>query len=471
MLKYNTLEAVKDLPLDDVKYRGKTLDWISDSVKNMQSAMGEELSRSEAARIQVLQQSAAEKITKASVAIKTDVRQILIDGVKGRKSKGEISQAIFDRMTGANRDFQRIADTEIQNAANNSFLLDEVNSAEPGERIYFQRIERIDDNTCNFCKKMHGVIVLWSDHPLPSDKIDDPIADYAIWDGKDWDGKKEFIANGIFHPYCRGVWVRHNGAAVNALVAELHGNTVEFNNALAKAKNEYKKKGVQTPTDKTPGFNESVNQYYGPELGDEYREKYSLAFKQARMEFEKRGIEHPTGKTPGFRDRIQDIYQELLGKSLTWSGYKLQDRYGFAGLEISVENKKGSTRKGIDKDGHKWSCFMNFDYGYIRSSIGVDGDHVDVYIGPDESAENVYVVHQNDPITGKYDEDKVMLGFNSIKAAREAYLKQYDRPGFLGSIDTLPLEDFKKKVLSKKNHGKMVKSYTDRVREAQGGIL
>jgi hypothetical protein len=298
-----------------VKYRGKTLDWISDSVKNMQSAMGEELSRGEAARIQVLQQSAAEKITKASAAIKADVRQILIDGVKGRKSKGEISQAIFDRMTGANRDFQRIADTEIQNAANNSFLLDEVNSAEPGERVYFQRIERIDDNTCNFCKKMHGVIVLWSDHPLPSDKINDPIADYAIWDGKDWDGKKEFIANGIFHPYCRGVWVRHNGAAVNALVAELQGKTAEFNSALAKAKNEYKKKGVQTPSDKTPGFNESVNQYYGPELGDEYREKYSLAFKQARMEFEKRGIEYPTGKTPGFRDRIQDIYQELLGKS------------------------------------------------------------------------------------------------------------------------------------------------------------
>jgi hypothetical protein len=189
------------------------------------------------------------------------------------------------------------------------------------------------------------------------------------------------------------------------------------------------------------------------------------------MEFEKRGIESPTGKTPGFRDRIQDIYNELLGKSLTWSGHKLQDRYRFAGLDISVENKKGSTRKGVDKDGHKWSCYMNFDYGYIRGSVGVDDDHVDVYIGPDESAENVYVVHQNDPVTGKYDEDKVMLGFNSIKVARQAYLKQYDRPGFLGSIDTLPLEDFKKKVLSKKNHGKMVKSYADRVREALGGIL
>jgi hypothetical protein len=465
-----------------VKYRGKTLDWISDSVKNMQSAMGEELSRGEAARIQVIQQSAAEKITKASAAIKADVRQILIDGVKGRKSKGEISQAIFDRMTGANRDFQRIADTEIQNAANNSLLLDEVNSAEPGERVYFQRIERIDDNTCNFCKKMNGVIVLWSDHPLLSDKIDDPIASYAIWDGKDWDGKKEFVANGVFHPYCRGRWVRYNGAAVNALVAELQGKTKEFNEALAKTKAEFEKKGAQNPTDKTPGFTENVtqlyeNQYYGPELGDEYREKYSLAFKQARMEFEKRGIEHPTGKTPGFRDRIQDIYQELLGKSLTWSGYKLQDRYGFAGLEISVENKKGSTRKGMDKDGHKWRCRMHFDYGYVRGSEGVDGDHFDCYIGPNENVLYVYIVNQQDPVTKKFDEQKAMIGFNSMQEAKTAYLKQYDRPGFLRDIITMPLEEFREKVLSKRYHGKVIKavkelsnsmnkSYSERVKQA-----
>jgi hypothetical protein len=202
MLKYNTLDEVKTLPLDDIKYRGKTFDWISDSIKNMRTAMGDELSRSEMARIQVLQMSAASKITGVSEKLKSEIKQVLIDGIVARKGKGQISQDLFDKMTGRNRDFQMIADTEIQNAINNAALLDEVHNAKPGERVYFKRVEVIDDNTCKFCKKMHGVIVLWSDHPLPADKIEDPIASYAIWDGKNWDGKKEYVANGAFHPYC-----------------------------------------------------------------------------------------------------------------------------------------------------------------------------------------------------------------------------------------------------------------------------
>jgi hypothetical protein len=330
MLKYNTLEAVKELSLDDVKYRGKTIDWISDSVKNMRTVLGEELSRPEMARIQVLQMSAAEKITKASAAVKSDIRQILIDGVKCRKGKGQVSQAIFDRMTGANRDFQRIADTEIQNASNNSFLLDEVANSEPGEKVYFQRIERIDSNTCNFCKKMHGVVVLWSDHPLPDkDKIDDPIAKYAIWDGKDWDGKKEMVANGVFHPYCRGVWVRHNGSAVNALVAELQGKSKEFNAALEKTKQEYEDKGINNPNDKTPGFTEKLTKHYGPQPGKHNRKRYGQAFVQAKKEFEDNGIEYPTSRTPGFDKRVQEIYESFddVDKSLKSIGTNIKKSY------------------------------------------------------------------------------------------------------------------------------------------------
>jgi hypothetical protein len=156
---------------------------------------------------------------------------------------------------------------------------------------------------------------------------------------------------------------------------------------------------------------------------------------------------------------------ETYQKSLTWSGYELEDRYKFAGFNISVENKRGSTRRGTDKDGHEWHSKMYFDYGYIRGTEGVDGDHVDVYIGPDEEAPSVYIVHQNDPATGKYDEDKVMLGFSSLHDARTAYLRQYDRPGFLGKIDVMPIEEFREKVLSKQYHGKMVKSVSQRVME------
>jgi hypothetical protein len=176
-------------------------------------------------------------------------------------------------------------------------------------------------------------------------------------------------------------------------------------------------------------------------------------------------------KQPSVLSRVNKAFYgeeqiPILTKSLTWSGYKLQDRIKFAGFNISIENKKGSYRSGVDKDGHKWKIFMHNSYGYIRGTEGTDGDHIDVYVGPDEDATSVYIVHQNDPVTGRYDEDKVMLGFSSLYDARQAYLKQYDRPGFLGKITVMPIEEFREKVLSKKYHGKMVKSFSERVQEA-----
>lgn len=154
-----------------------------------------------------------------------------------------------------------------------------------------------------------------------------------------------------------------------------------------------------------------------------------------------------------------------LEKSLTWSGHKLQDRTSWNGLKISIENKKGSIRRGVDKDGHQWATKMHFDYGYIRGSEGTDGDHVDCYLGDNMDAKKVYIVHQNDPVTHKYDEDKCMLGFDTLEDAKKAYLMQYDRPGFLGKIDTMDFDEFKEFILLKRNHGKkIIKSYTDFVK-------
>jgi hypothetical protein len=145
-----------------------------------------------------------------------------------------------------------------------------------------------------------------------------------------------------------------------------------------------------------------------------------------------------------------------LGKSLTWSGFPLQGRTKIHGMDISIENKKGSVRSGTSKDGHDWSIKMNYDYGYIRGTVGKDKDHIDCYLGPDPESGRVFVVHQNDPVTGKYDEDKIMLGFDSEGEARKAYARQYDRPGFLGSIDAMDIETFKEKVFKKKNKGKRI---------------
>jgi len=147
------------------------------------------------------------------------------------------------------------------------------------------------------------------------------------------------------------------------------------------------------------------------------------------------------------------VEKQGFRKSLTWSGWKLQGRCKVHGMDISIENRKGSVRRGVDKDGHKWKRKMHYAYGYIRGTVGKDKDHLDCYLGPDKESRKVFIVHQNDPVTEKFDEDKVMLQFSSAEEAKAAYLKQYDRPGFFGSLEETDIDTFKAIVLDKKNHG------------------
>ncbi|WP_279499536.1 hypothetical protein [Aeromonas veronii] len=128
------------------------------------------------------------------------------------------------------------------------------------------------------------------------------------------------------------------------------------------------------------------------------------------------------------------------------------------GFDIALENPKGSTRSGTDKDGKAWQSTMAHDYGYIKRTLGADGDHVDVFIGEQPDSETVYVVDQVDPKTGKFDEHKVMMGFADEQAARDGYLANYEK-GWkgLGSIKAMPVSEFKRWV----KEGDTTKPVTD----------
>ncbi|WP_162517685.1 LPD38 domain-containing protein [Aeromonas veronii] len=117
------------------------------------------------------------------------------------------------------------------------------------------------------------------------------------------------------------------------------------------------------------------------------------------------------------------------------------------GLDIALENPKGSTRSGTDKDGKAWQSTMAHDYGYIKRTLGADGDHVDVFIGDQPDSETVYVVDQVDPKTGRFDEHKVMMGFADEQAAQAGYLANYEK-GWKGlsAIKAMPVEEFKRWV-------------------------
>jgi inorganic pyrophosphatase len=115
----------------------------------------------------------------------------------------------------------------------------------------------------------------------------------------------------------------------------------------------------------------------------------------------------------------------------------------FAGLVINIERAAGTDRYGVNKEGEEWRTKMMYDYGFIASAKGEDGEGLDVYLGPNEKAKSVYIVHQNSPKTGKYDEDKVMVGFDSASKAKKGYLAHYDSPKFFGGMSEISFDEFK----------------------------
>ena len=98
-------------------------------------------------------------------------------------------------------------------------------------------------------------------------------------------------------------------------------------------------------------------------------------------------------------------------------------------FDITVENPKGSVRRGTDASGKEWEQTMQNTYGYIRGTEGVDGDHIDVFLTDDIDGWNgrrVYIVDQYNE-DGTFDEHKVMLGFNDEAEAQDAYLSNYEK--------------------------------------------
>lgn len=127
----------------------------------------------------------------------------------------------------------------------------------------------------------------------------------------------------------------------------------------------------------------------------------------------------------------------------TKAGNYRKGKIKFNGFLITIENPKGSYRRGKDKDGHEWKTLMHNDYGYFNRTVGKDGDAIDVFLGPNLKSEKIFPIDQF--INGEFDETKVMLGFNTAEDAKAAYLSNYEKnwKGFK-YITEIDLETFKK---------------------------
>ena len=130
------------------------------------------------------------------------------------------------------------------------------------------------------------------------------------------------------------------------------------------------------------------------------------------------------------------------------------------GYNITIENPKGSVRRGTDSKGNAWENTLNNDYGYIRGTEGVDGDHIDVYLSDNPTEGNVFVIDQVNPETREFDEHKVMYGFNSAEEAREAYLANFSEGwNGLGAITEVSKDEFKKWIESSHRKTKPFSEY------------
>ncbi len=266
MLKYNTWEAIEKLRLN-AALRESGSEHAFDDAKAFRTHF--RIPESEIDRIEVAKQSAGIYIQGIGEKTRDGIRHVIVQGIKDKQTKGEVSQTLFDTFGGINRDWQRIVETETNEVMNTAYLLAEVKGAST-ESVYFQRHEAFDDAVCPHCERIKGMIVKWSDTPMTDEKIDDRYAKIAIWEGKSRFGRKAkdtWVAAGTQHPFCRGVWSRWHppgktGVTFDAMQAKLRGRAQAWGAAVEAAKKDFVAKGIQSPNDETPGYLDRINALY-----------------------------------------------------------------------------------------------------------------------------------------------------------------------------------------------------------------
>lgn len=122
----------------------------------------------------------------------------------------------------------------------------------------------------------------------------------------------------------------------------------------------------------------------------------------------------------------------------------------FRGIPVVIQWPKGSVRVGEKEDGSPFKTEMKASYGYVPDTVAAgDEERLDVYIGPNEEAENAYVVEQMKQDGETFDEYKVMLGFDSLEQAEEIYLEHVEEQQ-LGDISEVPFEYLFDKVMEER---------------------
>lgn len=250
--------------------------------------------------------------------------------------------------------------------------------------------------------------------------------------------------------------------SINKQYRDENGNVIERKNWIVTAFDKAKKKGEKknTPSRETlttPSSN--LNKADGvtlPSNGGIFTDKGSISSSENQANEAKSFVAPSPKENENLLDYAERIVEAKRlhdeerkvdtnpSEAQKEAGNYKKGHIKINGFDVTIEQPAGSVRSGKDANGKEWSVTMNNTYGYIRGTEGVDGDHIDVFLGPDMSSDMVYVVDQVNT-DGSFDEHKVMMGFPSLEDARSAYLSNYEE-GWqgLGNITGVTLDEFKK---------------------------
>lgn len=165
-------------------------------------------------------------------------------------------------------------------------------------------------------------------------------------------------------------------------------------------------------------------------LKKKYGEGWAAQARRALEELEQTLGERPVlGETtaPGEQWRRDKTFAELtqLWNALAReTGEAVPGGKGarsIAGFRIDIETLAGERRQP------QWPVLQD-DYGEIRGVVGKDKDYLDVFVNagtPVDFSGTVFVVNQT-KADGSFDEHKVLLGYDSLAAARRAYQRNYE---------------------------------------------
>lgn len=265
--------------------------------------------------------------------------------------------------------------------------------------------------------------------------------------------------------------------AIRKQTRDNNGNVVEQGNWIVTAFDKSRSKKDKTPSEKTlstPPFNQETDGVTLPSNGVTADKVTQSSQTKETKEDKFSPTPRKDGESiPDYAERVAEEHQAQRTRkeeeakvdtnptdAQKEAGNYKKGHIKVDGLDITIEQPKGSIRRGTDANGKQWESEMHNTYGYIRGTESVDGDHIDIFLSDNPTEGNVFVVDQVNK-DGSFDEHKVMYGFSDMESAKRAYLSNYEE-GWqgLGSITEVKKEDFKKWIDSSKRKTKPFAEYT-----------